>query len=113
MEVLDLVPRRDRDALHAEPHGLFTADGPELGRADEPVGADNPEPGYSLGLLGREPREGEGNLTSRDVQVLTDGPYVVTRPSGMAATTAGRLVGDALPVRRRQGCRWSRTTARA
>src|SRR6516164_2736135 len=74
VEVLDLVPRRDRDALRPEPLDLLAADGPRLGRADDPVRGYDPEPGQSFGLLGGERREDEGDLAGRDLQVPSDGP---------------------------------------
>src|SRR6516162_7487702 len=74
MEVLDLIPRRNRNALSPEPLDLLAADGPQFGRADDPIRGYDPEPGQSLGLAGREPSEDEGNLAGRDPQVTADLP---------------------------------------
>ncbi len=64
VEALHLVPRRHRDALRPEPLDLLAADGPALDRADDAVRGDNPEPGQSRGLLGRECSEAEGDLAA-------------------------------------------------
>src|SRR5207248_9326699 len=69
VEVLHVVPRRDRDALRPESRDLPAADGSQLGGADDPVGGYDPEPGKSLGFLDRESRENEGNLAGRHPQV--------------------------------------------
>ena len=73
-EIFDPVGRRNGDALGSEALDLPAADGPPLGRADDPAGGDDPEPGHARGLLSGEMGEDEGDLAGRDPQVATDGP---------------------------------------
>ena len=74
MEVLDLIPRCDRDSLGSEARNLPAADGSQLDCADDSVGGYDPEPGKSFGFLTRKCREYESYLPGRDLQVLSDGP---------------------------------------
>ena len=74
VKVLDLIRRRDRDPLSPQPLDLPATDGPQFGRADDPVGGYDPEPRQSLRLFHRERREDEGNLAGRDMKAPSDGP---------------------------------------
>src|SRR5205085_2766416 len=62
-----------RDTLRPESLDLPATDGPQLGRANDSVGRHDPEPGKSLGLLDRKPREDEGDLAGCNQQVLPNG----------------------------------------
>src|SRR6516164_9930255 len=66
-EVLHFIAGRDGDALRPESRDLPAADGSQLDGSDDSVGGDDPEPGKSPGLLGRERRKNEGHLAGPNV----------------------------------------------
>jgi len=74
VKVLNPVPRRDHDALSSQPLNLPATNGPQFGRADDPVGSYDAEPRQSLRFFDRERREDGGNLAGRELKVPSDGP---------------------------------------